>query len=95
MEWIISYKVLFNKGTDSNDNFLLQIQYCAGMFPKPKKALSRKFDPKRFNNRSRHYSQMGKYFVIGNDDQYYGLSGSGDDEPKVQIPDSSDGLKKL
>ena len=59
----ISYKVIFNKGIDSNDNFLLQIQYCAGMFPKPKKALIRKFDLKRFNNRSRYYSIMGKYFV--------------------------------
>ena len=38
---------------------------------------------------------MGKCLVIGNDDQYYGLSGSGDDEPKVQIPDSSDGSKKI
>ena len=60
-----------------------------------KKGLSRKFNPKRFNNRSRHYSNLGNCLVIGNDDQYYGLSGSGDDEPKVQIPDSSDGLKKL
>ena len=31
-EGLISYKVLFNKGTDSNDNLLLKIQYCAAMF---------------------------------------------------------------
>ena len=31
--------------------------------------------------------------VIGTDDQYYGISGSGDDGTQVTIPDSSDGSK--
>ena len=90
---IIWYKVLFNKGTDSNDNFLLQIQYCAAMFPNKTKILHKKFDQKKFNKRSRYYSKMGKCLVIGNDDQYYGISGSGDDGPQVKIPDSSNGSK--
>ena len=33
--------------------------------------------------------------VIGTDDQYYEISGAGDDGPKVKIPDSSNGSKNL
>lgn len=91
----ISYKVLFNKGTDSIDNFLLQIQYCAGMFPNKIKGLHKKFDPKKFNKRSSNYSKLGNCLVIGTDDKYYGISGSGDDGPKVKIPESSNGSKKI
>ena len=36
---------------------------------------------------------MRKCFVIGNDNQYYGISGSRDDGPQVTIPDLSDGSK--
>ena len=85
------YKVLFNKGKDSNDNiFLLKIQYCVAMCDKKKVNFTIN-SIKFFLRMIKIYSQMGKCFMIGNDNQYYGISGSGDDGSQVTITDSSDG----